>query len=230
MPWLTIREAAETLKVSRRTIRRMIKAGSLPSRLDKGVRMVLLKEGQEVAVNRAGPDYDQGLLSLLFDVNEALLALKDECQAVLVREKTIGGPISNLPGQEGRPSLEEWISLYQRIEASYKAIDGLIQRLALDPDLLQRVYRVMLEIRKTWTTYARWDGGCALSPEEEQEPTSDQKAEAMMDGIIRDLKRLLIGCARGVIPHDKPYDKGCDMARDRSSDTPHDTPSKEADK
>lgn len=230
MPWVTIREAAEALKVSRRTIRRMIKAGSLPSRLDNGVRMVLLKEDQEAAADRAGPDYDQGLLTVLFDVYESLLALKDECQEVSVREKTIGGLISNLPGQEGRASLEEWLSLYQRIEACYRTIDGLIQRLALDPNHLQQVYRAMLEIRKTWTAYAQWDGGCTLSPEEGQEPTSDQKAEAMMDGIIGNLRKLLIGCARVVIPYDKPsdkaYDKGCDMAYDMPSDASCDTPNK----
>ncbi|MBI3597639.1 MAG: helix-turn-helix domain-containing protein [Nitrospirae bacterium] len=218
MPWMTIREAAETLKVSRRTIRRMIKAGTLTSRLENGMRLVLLRRGKEIAPVEQETGRNQGLLSILFETYESFRALKARCLSRLALEKTAGGLFTELSDQERRPAFEGWVPLYQKIQALYKSLDGMVSKMTLTRDVLQGVYRGTLDVRETWGRYDLRDSEYDIAANQE---VSDENTQAIMDSILNGLKKLLIGC---VNPSDAP-DTGCDIEYDTERDMSYDTPS-----
>lgn len=221
MSWVTIREAAETLKVSRRTIRRMIKSGTLSSRLEKGMRLVLLRVGEEIGTVDQETGQDQDMLSILLETYESFRVLKARCLSCLALEKTAGGLFAELSDQERRPAFGGWVLLYQKIQALYKSLDGMVSKMTVTPDVLQEVYRGTLDVRETWGRYDQWNGNHDFEADQEE---SDEDIQAMMDSILNSLKKLLIGC---VNPSEAPVtgcDTGYDTERDMSYDTPPERP------
>jgi hypothetical protein len=186
MPWLSVREAAETLQLSTRTIQRMVAANIFPSRLDKGLRLVCLGDDPgHPAIEKQDP----ALLSHLFDIVEGLAALRVLCYQRLTDERQVGYVFDDLDLTGTRPGLAAWEKFYLRIKQCQQSVEPVLAELRLDPSVLNRVYRSMITARIQWNKYDQ--------PGREWQSRTRQTAGARIGVLITEtissLRQLLIG-------------------------------------
>lgn len=193
MPLVSIREAGEMLKLSMRTIQRMVAAHTLPSRLEYGRRLVLLGEGRDApATGQAGPR-DPRLLPHLFEVYEALEALRIKCLQTVRLYKQIVLGLQLMPDEESPPTLAQWEALDKELEACWRIVVPCVRDLRWDPTRLSEVYRRMLWVRRLWTAYAHVSGDDDREDEDGPGPDQGTDPVARCTAIIGHLRTLLIG-------------------------------------
>ena len=194
MSWYSIREASEKLKVSVRTLRRMIQAGTLQSRIEKGLRLVYLASDDKSDLEKGPVPISPNLLSTLFEIHEDLSNLAERCYERIEIEKEFGPLFNPFFDHKGwRPTARCWARLYLRIKGCYDPIEHLVQSLKVDPGVLQTTYREMLRVQKTWVSFIpRVDD----HDSSEQTYTLDRTGEDITNNIIAKLKVLLIGCMK----------------------------------
>jgi hypothetical protein len=76
MPWVSLREGAEMLKVRLRTVPRLAAAHTLSSRLEHGRRLVLIGADEDRARTNAPPGLTPAFLPHLFDLLKGLTRLR----------------------------------------------------------------------------------------------------------------------------------------------------------
>ena len=193
MPWVSIREAAEMLKLSTRTIERMVAAGTLRKRMERGLRLVLLGPDGDLASGQGGGPLDPELLEHLFDVFEGLWTLRVRSYGLLVAQKALEHVFAAFHGHEGQATLKQWRHLYLKIKTCHGTVEGMVRERRCSAGSLQEVYRAMILVRITWGHYAHRHRSDTASPEESLAGKED--SHSLMTGIIGHLRRLLVGCA-----------------------------------
>jgi Helix-turn-helix domain len=182
MTWVTIKEAADLLNVSTQTIRRIIKADILPSRLQKDICLVKLGDGQEIVPIPRMTSQEPELLDTLFKTHELFRKLKSLCLHRLAQEKT--------KLEEG-PELKNWGRLYLKIEAQFQALEGLVNKITVRSEVLLWVYLETLVIHETWILYGQCDGNHFNFSSQKK---GNKNIQTIMKTIIHNLKTLLILC------------------------------------
>lgn len=193
MPWVSIREASEIFGVSIRTVRRLIDKKTLPSRLDGGLRLVLVGESQETVPAQHGEGASPEMLEHALGAYENLRALLEVALEHL-RDSRVLDVINDLSGQEGCPGSKEWQSLAKRVVACFKRVEAVMENSRVEPDTIRWLYKEMLDVKHTWIRYVK---RAALETEAkvEVEQRVDRTREILMDQIVADLRWLLIASA-----------------------------------
>jgi hypothetical protein len=191
MPLVSIREAGEMLRLSMRTIQRMVAAGTLQSRLQQGRRLVFLSDGHDASSTGHGGPIDPTLLEHLFDVYEGLSALQLRCYRTVMANKAFATVFAALPDQEEQVTVAQWERLYQRVKACQQKVEQFVRALRCDPKLVNGLYRAMTQVQILWTEYARRTRGYEAEGEEHAE--EDTTSQGLITAIIFHLRKLLIG-------------------------------------
>jgi len=193
MPWVSIREASEMLKISVRTIQRMVAAGTLPNRLQKGLRMVFLADGSDSPSTGQESTRDPILLEPLFDVYEGLSALEIQVSQIVVTHRKFSPDFEELLDLEGQPTLVQWERLYERIKVCRQTVEQFVRELCFDPNRLNDVYRTMMRVRIRWMDYEERSGGDG--PSDGAGPDGGTNPVYLITAIIENLRKLLISSA-----------------------------------
>jgi excisionase family DNA binding protein len=104
MPWVSIREASEMLKVSLRTVQRLVAAHTLSSRMEHGRRLVLIGADEDRVRASSPPDLTPALLPHLFDLLEGFTTLRFMAGRA-VQEANFAEPLRAFPGMWSAPSV-----------------------------------------------------------------------------------------------------------------------------
>jgi excisionase family DNA binding protein len=192
MPWVSIREASEMLKVSLRTVQRLAAAHTLSSRMEHGRRLVLIGADEDRVRASSQPGFTPALLPHLFDLLEGFTKLRLMARRA-VKEANFAEPFRAFPGMWRAPSVAHWKKLNDRIVMCHQLVSGLVADLQLDQSVVHQVYRELIRIQLLWADYEARSG--------EEEPTStDQTKERDPERLIAQLighaRALLTGCLR----------------------------------
>jgi len=229
MPWVSIREGSEMLKVSLRTVQRLVAAHTLSSRVEHGRRMVLIGTDEDRARVSAPPGLTPALLPHLFDLLEGFTTLRFMARRA-VEEAKAAEPLRAFPCWDA-PSAAHWQTLSDRIVTAHQLVSGLVANLQLDQPVVHQVYRALILIQLLWADYAARSG-------EEAPPSTHQARErdpqALIIQLIGHARALLTGCLRsretpavqpvsddGVIGIDSGSDAGADGGGDGGTGTDH---------
>ena len=220
MPWVSIREASEMLKVSLRTVQRLAAAHTLSSRMEHGRRLVLIGTDEDRARANSPPDLTPALLPHLFDLLEGFTKLWLMAGRA-VKEANFAELLRAFPSMWNIPGVAHWKKLYDRIVTCHHLVSGLVAELQLDRPVVHQVFRELIMIQLLWADYE------AHSGEEESTPTHqtrERDPEKLITQLIGHARALLTGCVhnRG-IPAVQPVsgdgvigiDGGSDAATDR---------------
>jgi excisionase family DNA binding protein len=220
MPWVSIREASEMLKVSLRTVQRLVAAHTLPSRMEQGRRLVLIGADEDRVRAISAPGLTPALLPHLFDLLEGFTKLRLMARRA-VEDANAAEPLRAFPCMWAAPSVAHWQKLSDRIVTCHKLVGGLVAELQLDRQVVHQVYRALIMIQLLWADYE------ARSGEEEPTPmdqTKERDPERLITQLIGHARALLTGCVNsretpGVQPVSGDgvigVDGGCDGGTDR---------------
>jgi hypothetical protein len=192
MPWVSIREGSEMLRVSLRTVQRLVAAHTLPSRMDHGRRMVLIGPGEDRVRVNAPAGLTPALLPHLFDLLEGFTRLRLMAGRA-VEEAKAAEPLRAFPGLWEAPSVAQWQILSDRIVTAHQLVGGLVANLQLDQPVVHQVYRALILIQLLWADYEARSG--------EAEPTSkyqtrEHNPQQLITQLIGHARALLTGCLR----------------------------------
>ena len=192
MPWVSIREAADMLRRSLRTVERLAKSGTLQSKLVQGRRLVLVGADDDLEGEEEGGDLSPELCEELFDAFEGLSALRTHCLDILVAKKQLDFVLAGVLDEEDQPTLAQWTNLDGKITTCHKRVDDMVRERRCPARVLQQTYRSMVLVRLTWAGFAciqRSGYGVRDVPlGKKKDPL------ALMTEIIGHLRRLLAGC------------------------------------
>lgn len=230
MPWVSIREASEMLKVSLRTVQRLVAVHTLSSRMELGRRLVLIGADEDRARATSELDLTPTLLPHLFDLLEGFTRLRLMARRA-VAEANFAEPLRAFPCIWAAPSVAHWQKLSDRIVTCHQLVSGLVADLQLDQSVVHQVYRELIRIQLLWADYE------ARSGEEESQPTDQTRQrdpERLITQLIGHARALLTGCLRsretpgvqpvsgdGVIGVDGGSDAGDDRDGGSGEDTDH---------
>jgi hypothetical protein len=215
MPWVSIREASEMLKVSLRTVQRLAATRNLVSRTEHGRRMVLIGADEDRPQASAPPSLTPALLPHLFDLLEGFTRLR-LMAGLAVEEAKATEPFRAFPCWEA-PSVAQWQKLSDQIVTCHHLVTGLVADLQLDQPVVHQVYRALILIQLFWADYE------ARSGEEESRSTHQTQEcdpERLITQLIGHARALLTGCLRSrEIPGVQPVSGDGVMGIDGGSDT-----------
>ena len=219
MPWVSIREASEMLKVSLRTVQRLAAAHTLSSRMEHGRRLVLIGADVDRVRANSPPDLTPALLPHLFDLLEGFTRLW-LMAGRSVQDAKADEPLRAFP-MWNAPSVAHWKKLYDRIVTCHHLVSGLVAELQLDRPVVLQVYRELIRIRLLWAEYEARSGEVESTPTNQ---TRERDPEKLITQLIGHARALLTGFVhnRG-IPGVQPVssdgvigiDGGFDAATDR---------------
>jgi len=228
MPWVSIREASEMLRVSLRTVQRLVAAHTLSSRMEHGRRLVLIGADEDRARATSEPGLTPALLPHLFDLLEGFTKLRLVARRA-VAEANFAEPFRAFPCRWSIPSVAHWQKLSDRIVTCHQLVSGLVAELQLNRRVMHQVYRELIRIQLLWADYE------ARSREEESQPTDQTRQrdpERLITQLIGHARALLTGCLRsretpGVQPVSGDdvigIDGGSDAGDDRDDGSGEDT-------
>ena len=228
MPWVSIREASEMLKVSLRTVQRMAATNTLSSRMEQGRRLVLIGADEDRARATSEPGLTPALLPHLFDLLEGFTKLRLVARRA-VAEANFAEPFRAFPCRWSIPSVAHWQKLSDRIVTCHHLVSRLVAELQLNRRVVHQVYRELIRIQLLWADYE------ACSGEEEFQPTHQTKErdpQILITQLIGHARALLTGCLRsretpGVQPVSGDgvigVDGGSDAGDDRDGGSGKDT-------
>src|SRR5438132_7767399 len=208
------------LKVSLRTVQRLVAAHTLSSRMEHGRRLVLIGADEDSVHASSPPGLTQALLPHVFDLLEGFTKLRFMAGRA-VKEANFAEPLRAFPCMWSAPSVAHWQKLSDRIVTCHQLVGGLVADLQLDRQVVHQVYRELIMIQLLWADYE------ARSGEEEFQPTHQTKErdpQILITQLIGHARALLTGCLRsqettGVQPLSGDgvigVDGGSDTATDR---------------
>lgn len=193
MPWVPIREAAEDLlKVSRRTVERLVKSGSLRSKFVQRRRLVLVGADDDPEGEEEGRDLSPELCEELFDAFEGLSALLTHSFGIMKSKQYWEKVFACLPEPVERPTAAQWRDLSEKIKSCRKGVEDMVRERRCPTRILQQIYRSMVLVRLTWAGYARIQ--CSNYGARDAPLGEKKDPLALMTSIIGHLRRLLAGC------------------------------------
>jgi hypothetical protein len=229
MPWVSIREASEMLRVSLRTVQRLVAVHTLSSRMEHGRRLVLIGADEDRVRASSPPELTPALLPHLFDLLEGFTRLRLMARRA-VQDAHAAEPLRAFPMWRA-PSMVHWQKLSDRIVTCYQLVSGLVADLKLDQPVVHQVYRALIRIQFLWADYE------ARSGEEESRSTNqtrERDPEKLITQLIGHARALLTGCVRsretpgvqpvsgdGVIGIDGGSDAGDDRDGGSGEETDH---------
>ena len=192
MPWVSLREAAEMLQVSLRTVQRLAATHTLPSRMEQGRRLVRIGADENRAGATVQPVLTPTLLPHLFDLLEGFSKLRLNAHLAVAEAQALA-PLLALPSMEGAPSMAHWQALCDRVVTCHQLVARLVEPLRLDQPVLYRVYRALITIQFLWTAYEARSG--------EREPSTTPQTQAsqtdvLIAQLIGHVRALLLGCVK----------------------------------
>jgi hypothetical protein len=230
MPWVSIREASEMLKVSHRTVQRLVAVHTLSSRLEQGRRLVLIGVDEDRVRVSAPPGLTPALLPHLFDLLERFTTLRFMAGRAVQHAHAVE-PFRAFPCWDA-PSVAHWQKLSDRIVTCHHLVSGLVADLQLDQQVVHQVYRELIMIQLLWADYEAHSG-----EEEESHPTDqtrERDPEMLITQLIGHARALLTGCLNnretpgmqpvsgdGVIGVDGGSDAGADRDAGSGEGTDH---------
>ena len=156
MPWVSIREASEMLKVSLRIVQRLVAVHTLSSRMTQGRRLVLIGADEDRIRASSPPGLTPVLLSHLFDLLEGFTKLWLMAGRAVAAAKA-DEPLRAFPMWDA-PSMARWQELYDRIVTCHQLVGGLVADLQLDRRVAHQVYRELIMIQLLWADYEAHSG------------------------------------------------------------------------
>ena len=229
MPWLSVRECSEMLRVSLRTVQRLVAAHALPSRMEEGRRLVLIGVDEDRVRANAAPSLTPALFPHLFDLLEGFTTLRLMARRA-VQHAHAAEPFRDFPCMWGAPSVADWKTLSGRIVTAHQLVSGLVADLQLNQSVVHQVYRALILIQLLWADYEARSG-----EEEESHPrhqTTERDPQVLITQLIGHARALLTGCLRSrEIPGVQPgsghrvigVDGGSDAGADRGGGSGDDT-------
>jgi excisionase family DNA binding protein len=193
MPWVSIREASEMLKVSLRTVQRLAATNTLSSRMVQGRRLVLIRADEDHVQANAAPTLTTTLVPHLFDLLEGFTRLRLMARRA-VQHAHAAEVFRDFPCMEAAPSVAHWEKLSDRIVTCQQLVRGLVAELQLDQPVVHQVYRALIPIQLLWAEYEARSG-----EEEESHPTHQTKERdprILITQLIGHTRALLTGCLR----------------------------------
>lgn len=172
-------EIARRLKVSRSSVHRVLTG----------------PQGQERGRPALAPQATGGnrrLLAHLFEIFEDLRALKDLSWGLVPGMEAWDRITSELLPEKNAPGFEEWKQICLKIAVCLARIERLVHELRLDTPTFQRLYLEMLDVRKAWIRFGNSSEPVEME-EEKQEVTLYEEYLPVLDRIIGNLKKLIIG-------------------------------------
>jgi hypothetical protein len=231
MPWVSIREASEMLQVSLRTVQRLVATHTRSSRMDHGLRLVLIGADEDRVQANGPPGLTPALLPHLFDLLEEFTRLRLMARRA-VQHAHAAEPFRDFPCMWGAPSVADWQKLSDRIVTAHQLVSGLVADLQLNQSVMHQVYRALILIQLLWADYEARSG-----EEEESHPrhqTTERDPQILITQLIGHARALLTGCLRsreipgvqpgsghGVIGVDGGSDAGNDRDGGRGDGTDH---------
>jgi hypothetical protein len=221
MPWVSIREAGEMLKVSVRTVQRLVAVHTLSSRMEHGRRLVLIGADEDRVRVSAPPGLTPALLPHLFDLLEGFTTLRFMAGRAVQYAHAVE-PFRAFPCWD-TPSVAHWQKLSDRIVTCHHLVSGLVAELQLDQPVVHQVYRALIMIQLLWADYEARSGGDEPQPTDR---TKESDPERLITQLIGHARALLTGCLRsretpGVQPVSGDgvigVDGGCDAGADRDA-------------
>ena len=192
MPWVSIREASEMLRVSLRTVQRLVAVHTLSSRMEHGRRLVLIgADDEDRARATSEPGLTPALLPHLFDLLEGFTRLWLMAGRAVEDAKAFE-PLRAFPGMWSAPSVAHWKKVYDPIVTCHHLVSGLVAELQLDRQVAHQVYRELIMIQLRWADYEAHSGG-----EDEPTPTDQTKEsdpQRLITQLIGHARALLAGC------------------------------------
>ena len=219
------------LKVSLRTVQRLVAAHTLSSRTEQGRRMVLIGADKDQVRANAAPALTPALLPHLFDLLEGFTRLRLTARRA-VQHAHAAEPFRALPCMWAAPSVAHWEKLSDRIVTCQQLVRGLVAELQLNQPVVHQVYRALILIQLLWAEYEARSG-----EEEESHPmhqTKERDPQTLITQLIGHARALLTGCLRsretlgvqagsghGVIGIDGGFDAGNDRDGGRGDGIDH---------
>jgi hypothetical protein len=218
------------LKVSLRTVQRLVAAHTLSSRMEHGRRLVLIGTDEDRARTTSPPDLTPALLPHLFDLLEGFTQLWLMAGRAMEEAKA-DEPLRAFPCMWRAPSVAHWKKLYDPIVTCHHLVSGLVAELQLDRPVAHQVYRELIMIQLRWADYEAHSG--------EEEPTSihqtrERDPQRLITQLIGHARALLASCVHsretpgvqpvsgdGVIGIDGGSDAGFDRDGGSGEDTDH---------
>lgn len=191
MPWITIREAAAREGVSKRTIRRRVKDGILPSKMQGGVRLVYLPDEQEGTNAVQATDLSQNILEPLFDLNQDLRKLRFKSLTFLKIEEAW-----EQMGFVENSKSEQWNHIYNRINDCYKIISKMLCEIKVDPVVVPKVFQTIVSVEMYWTELRAFPTDEVTGLEEQEANTVPQEERILLQRINGSLRRLMTELTR----------------------------------
>lgn len=193
MPWVSIREASEMMRVSVRTVQRLAAAHALPSRMHHGRRLVLIGTDEDPVQANAAPALTTALVPHLFDLLEGFTRLRLMARRAVEQAKA-AELFRDFPCMWAAPSVAHWEKLCDRIVTCQQLVRGLVAELQLNQPVVHQVYRTLILIQLLWAEYE------ARSGEEEESRSTHQTKERdpqiLITQLIGHARTLLTGCLR----------------------------------
>lgn len=231
MPWVSIREASEMLKLSLRTVQRLMAAHTLSSRMEHGRRLVLIGADEDPARGNAASALTTTLVPHLFDLLEGFTRLRLMARRAVEQAKA-AEIFRDFPCMWAAPSVAHWERLCGRIVTCQQLVRGLVAELQLNQPVLHQVYRALILIQLLWAEYEARSGEL-----EEAHPAHQLKEhdpQILITQLIGHARALLTGCLRSretagvqrasgdaVIGDDGGFDTGDDRDGGSGDDTDH---------
>ena len=218
------------LKLSVRTVQRLVAAHALPSHMAHGRRLVLIGADEDRARASAPPGLTPALLPHVFDLLEGFTRLRLMAGRA-VQHAHDAEPLRAFPCMWSAPSVAHWQTLCDRIVTAHQRVSGLVATLQLDQPVVHQVYRALILIQLLWAVYVARSG--------EEEPisthqTKERDPEKLIAQLIGHARALLTGCLRSretpgvqlvsgdsVIGIDAGSDAGPDRDGGSGEDTDH---------
>jgi hypothetical protein len=144
MPWVTISEAMEILNLSRRTIWRRIEDGSLKSKSEDGIRLVLIENVEEdVDKVKSGNETkpDGNILSLIENLYELAEWIKENLEV----QNFISRLLSKMPNDE---TIQQQVDILRNALATVLDWYEKIQEGKFKKENLQILFGDLLWVRK----------------------------------------------------------------------------------
>jgi hypothetical protein len=178
------------LKVSLRTVQRLVAVHTLSSRMAQGRRLVLIGSDEDRARANAPPGLTPALLPHLFDLLEGFTRLRLIARRA-VEDAKVAEPLRTFPCLWEAPSVAQWQKLSDRIVTAHQLVSGLVATLQLDQLVVHQVYRELIMIQLLWADYEARSG--------EEEPTSthqtkERDPQRLITQLIGHARALLTGC------------------------------------
>ncbi len=204
MGWLSIKETAAHLQLSDRTVRRMIAAGSLRSKMENGRRLVLfegqsngsedetneneIKDQREIKPPEKKPTRTYKILTPLFHAYESLVILESRCEELMVASLLMQNINSSHENEIDMRSRELCKRLYLNVRRCKEDIASIVTVMRIPTpqyqSLLEQVYLTMVNTNDLWPDYV-------INFLEQDEI---REGEILIEEIIEDIKKVLIRC------------------------------------